>query len=68
MSLLVELEPVLIELFFEFPVVSDAAARESANFSHMSSSSSFSCMSAVPVVAGVLCLDTAHLYMTALVR
>jgi hypothetical protein len=46
-------------LFCEFPVVADAAAGEAASISHMS---------AVPVAAGVACLDAAQLRRTALVR
>jgi hypothetical protein len=44
-------------LFSKFSVVADAAARGVARFSHMS---------AVPVLAGVACLDTMQLYKTAL--
>jgi hypothetical protein len=47
------------DLFSEFLVVADAAARGSGNFPHMS---------AVPVVAGVACLDPVQLRTTALVR
>jgi hypothetical protein len=48
-------EPVLTDQFSEFPIVADAATR----FSHLS---------AVPVVAGVECLDAVQLHRTALVR
>jgi hypothetical protein len=53
------LEPVLPDLFSEFSVVADAAAWGNPCFSHMS---------AVPVIAGVECLDTVQLHRTALVR
>jgi hypothetical protein len=45
-------EPVLTDLFSEFPVVADAATREATIFSHLA---------AVPVVAGVAHLDAAQL-------
>jgi hypothetical protein len=53
------LEPVLTDLFSEFPVVADAAARGPESFYYMS---------VVPVVAGIVCLDAVELHRTALVR
>jgi hypothetical protein len=53
---LFELESLL---FSGLLVAADAAARGSASFPHMS---------AVPVVAGVACLDVVQLRRTALVR
>jgi hypothetical protein len=47
------------DLFSELPFGEDPAARGSASISHMS---------AVPVVAGVSCLDAVQLRRTALVR
>jgi hypothetical protein len=52
-------EPVLTSLFSEIPVVADAAAQGVASFSHLS---------AVPVVAGVACLDAVQLQRTSLMR
>jgi hypothetical protein len=52
-------EPVLADLFSDFPVVADAAARCAARSFHLS---------AVPVVAGVAYLDAVQLRRTALVR
>jgi hypothetical protein len=52
-------EPVLTDLFSEFPVVAYAAAWDATSFSRLC---------AVPVVAGVACLDTVQLRRTALVR
>jgi hypothetical protein len=52
-------EPILTDLFSEFPVVADAAARGATSFSHVS---------AVPLVAGLTCLDAVQLRSTALVR
>jgi hypothetical protein len=48
-------EPVLTDLFSEFPVVADAAARGAAIFSHLS---------AMPVVTGVAYLDSVQLRLT----
>jgi hypothetical protein len=47
------------DLFSQFPVVADAAARRAGSFSRMS---------AMPVVAGVACLDAVQLRRSALVR
>jgi hypothetical protein len=52
-------EPVLTDLFSEFPVVADAAAWGASCFSHMS---------VVPVIADVECLDAMQLRRTALVK
>jgi hypothetical protein len=49
----------MTDLLSEFPVVSDAAARGAACFSHLS---------AVLVVADVECLDAVQLHRTAMVR
>jgi hypothetical protein len=57
-SLLVELEAYTDRLFSEFPVVAAVAAWGPTSFSHMS---------AVPVVAGVACLYTVQ-HRTAPVR
>jgi hypothetical protein len=48
-------EPVLTDLFSEFPVVADAAAR-------------FSQISEVPVVSAAACLGAVQLRMTAQVK
>jgi hypothetical protein len=58
-ALLDELESVLTDLFSEIPVVADTAARGAGHFSPMS---------AVPLVAAVVCLDAMHLRKTTLVR
>jgi hypothetical protein len=52
-------EPVLTDLFSEFPVVADAVAWGTKSFYDMS---------AVPMVAGVTCLDAVQLRRTALIR
>jgi hypothetical protein len=50
---------VLTYLISEFPVVENAAARGAARFLHLS---------AMPVVAGVACLDAVQLRRTTVVR
>jgi hypothetical protein len=50
---------VLRDMYSEFSLVADAAARSAARFYHLS---------AVPVVAGVECLEAVQLRRTALVR
>jgi hypothetical protein len=49
-SLLFDWERLLADLFSEFPIVAGAAARVATKFFHVS---------AVSVVAGVACLDSA---------
>jgi hypothetical protein len=51
-------EPVMSDLFSEFPVVADVAAWGATRFSHLS---------AVPVDAGLECLDAVQLRRTVLV-
>jgi hypothetical protein len=50
---------VLTDLFYEFPVVADAAEWDAARFSHLS---------VVPVVAVVESLDVMQLHRTLLLR
>jgi predicted TIM-barrel enzyme len=52
-------ELVLTHLFPEFLIAADAASRGLPSFSHIS---------AVPVLAGVKCLDVFYLHKSALAR